>query len=230
MPGKPGRPRKTKNHRKPMRQKVEITEVNKTKTNDNQTQNKLSQSLTPEQTAIFNRVQAESTDWEVIREDQLNDFSLSITPLDLKHNFPEAWREQVEKRFAFRWCERTDKRIDELTRGGHPITRWKICTALTTPFLKSYIDSSIGCIARLDQILLFRPWDRHMMEKRAKDQLTEAHANSGKPENVALRSAPDNVEAFSGPEYRIGGGDEVQYEDSRGVAGETEELGDLVVE
>jgi len=213
-----------------MRKKVDKPETNKITTNDNQTPNNASQSLTPEQQAIFNRVQAESTDWEVIREDQLNDFSLSITPLDLKHNFPEAWREQTEKRFAFRWCERTDKRVDELTRGGHPVTRWKICTALTTPFLKSYIDSSIGCIARLDQVLLFRPWDRHMMEKRAKDQLTEAHANSGKPENVALRSAPDNVEAFSGPEYKIGSRDDVQYEDLRETAHETEELGDLVVE
>jgi len=213
-----------------MRKKVDKPETNKITTNDNQTPNNASQSLTPEQQAIFNRVQAESTDWEVIREDQLNDFSLSITPLDLKHNFPEAWREQTEKRFAFRWCERTDKRVDELTRGGHPVTRWKICTALTTPFLKSYIDSSIGCIARLDQVLLFRPWDRHMMEKRAKDQLTEAHANSGKPENVALRSAPDNVEAFSGPEYKIGSRDDVQYEDLRETAHETEDLGDLVVE
>jgi len=197
-----------------------------TKTQDNQVEN---QSLTPEQLAVYNRVKAETTEWEPIREDELNDFSLSITPLDLNHNFPEAYKEQVEKRYAFRWCERTDKRIDELTRGGHPVTRWKICTALTTPFLRHYVDSSIGCIARLDQILLFRPWDRHMMEKRAKEQLAEARANSGKPENIALKRASDKIEAYSGPEFKIGSKDDVQYEDARSNPGESD-LGDLIVE
>jgi len=182
------------------------------------------QTLTPEQQAIANRVQAETSDWETIREDEINDFSLSISPLDLKHNFPEAWKEQIEYRFAFRWCERIDKRVDELTRGGHPVTRWKICTRVTTPFLSHYIDKMLGCIARLDQILLFRPWERHMIEKDAKNRLVEARVNSGKPENVALRSAPEKVEAYSGPEYKIGSKDEVQYEDHR------EDIGDLVVE
>ena len=227
MPGKPGRPRKSRTHRKPMRSKVENTET-KTNKNDNQAPiNASQQSLTPEQRAIFDRVQAETPDWAPIREDELNDFSLSITPLDLKHNFPEAWKEQIEKRYAFRWCERTDKRIDELTRGGRPITQWKLCTKTTTPFLSKYVDSIVGCIARLDQVLLHRPWDRHMLEKRAKEQITEAHATSGKPENVALRSAPDKVEAFSGPEYKIGSRDEVTYEDSRQDA---QDMGDLVVE
>lgn len=227
MPGKPGRPRKRKTHRnmRPM----EKTEVTKTKTFDNQTpQKRASQTLTPEQQAIFNRVQAESTEWETIGEESMNDFSLSISPLDLRHSFPEAWKEQIEKRYAFRWCERTDKRIDELTRGGHPVTRWKICTSLTTPFLKHYVDSSIGCIARLDQILLFRPWERHMIEKNARLRITEAHVNSGKPENLAMRRAPEKVEAYSGPEHKIGSRDDVQYEDLRQDA--REELGDLVVE
>lgn len=224
MSGKPGRPRKHKTHRnmRPM----EKTET--TKNNTDSQLSKKSQSLTPEQRDILNRVQAESTEWIPIREDELNDFSLSISPLDLKHNFPEAWKEQVEKRFAFRWCERTDKRIDELTRGGHPVTRWKICTSLTTPFLKKYIDLSIGCIARLDQILLFRPWDRHIIEKRAKERLTEAHLNAATPENNVLKRVSDKVEAYSGPEYKIGANDVVQYEDSRKDA--SEDLGDLVVE
>lgn len=193
-----------------------------TKTKDDQYQ----RSLTPEQQAIINRAEAEDADWVPIREDEIESYSLSITPLDLMHNFPEAWKKQQERIFAFRWCERTDKRIDELTRGGHPVTRWKICTRVTTPFLSKYIDSLLGCIARLDQILLYRPWDRHMMEKRAKDQLTEAHARSGKPENVALRRRTDEkVEAYSGPEHRIGDSDFVTYEDTR-----EDTIGDLVVE
>jgi hypothetical protein len=209
-----------------MRQeKLETTE---TKTKDNQAQKlRANQSLTPEQRAIVNRVMAETAEWEPIGEESMNDFSLSISPLDLKHNFPEAWKEQNEKRYAFRWCERTDKRIDELTRGGHPVTRWKLCTKTTTPFLERYVDSILGCVARLDQALLYRPWDRHEMEKRAKNQLAEARANSGKPENVALRRAPDKIEAYSGPEYKIGSKDEAVYEDVRSA---NEEIGDLVVE
>jgi len=188
------------------------------------------QILTPEQQAILNRAEAETAEWETITEESMGDYSLSITPLDLKHNFPEAWKRQEDRIYAFRWCERTEKRIDEMTRGGHPVTRWKICTRMTTPFLAKYVDSILGCITRLDQILLFRPWDRHMMEKNAKQELTEAHANSGKPENLALkRREDDKVEAYSGPEYEIGSRDEVTYEDKRSVDNEYD-LGDLVVE
>ena len=67
-----------------------------------------------------------------------------------------------------------------------------------------------------------------MMERRAKDQLTEAHANSGKPENIALKRAGDKIEAYSGPEYKIGSRDEVQYEDSR--IDSMEGMEDLVVD
>lgn len=200
---------------------------NKDDKKDNKTDDQVlqpNQSLTPEQQAIFNRASAETAEWETIREDQITDYSLSVSPLDLKQNFPEAWKKQVEKIYAFRWCERTDKRIDELTRGGSPITRWKICTRITTPFMAHYIDKMLGCVARLDQILLHRPWDRHMIERDAQTRLTEAHADSGQPERRALRSEPEHVEAYSGPEYKIGAKDEVQYEDAR------EGIEDLIVE
>ena len=194
---------------------------NNTQTKDNQ---EPTGAMTPDQQAIYQRVRSESAEWEPISEESMHDYSLAIHPLDLKDNFPEAWKEQVEKRYAFRWCTRSDERIDELTRGGHPITRWKLCTRTTTPELEHYIDSSWGCITRLDQVLLFRPWDRHMIERNAKQQYAEAKAASGKPENVALRRAQDGIEAQSGPQYRIGSSDDVQYEDSR------QDVGDLVVE
>lgn len=200
-----------------------------TKQQSKKTDNQDKHLLTPEQQAILNRAEAESAEWETITEESIGDYSLSITPLDLKHNFPEAWKQQQDRIYAFRWCERTEKRVDELTRGGHPITRWKICTRVTTPFLSGYIDSLLGCVARLDQILLFRPWERHMMERKAKDRLTEAHAISGKPENIATRRVDDKIEAYSGPEYKIGSKDEVQYEDFRKNDGE-DDLGDLVVD
>lgn len=67
-----------------------------------------------------------------------------------------------------------------------------------------------------------------MMEKRAKEQVAEAKANSGKPENIATRRVSDKIEAYSGPEFKIGANDEIRYEDVREDA--SEELGDLVVD
>jgi hypothetical protein len=199
----------------------------KTQLEDNQVIPVVNKTLTPEQQAIITRAESETAEWEPITEESMHDFSLANHPLDLRINFPEAWKEQNEKRYAFRFCERTDKRIDELTRSGHPLTRWKLCTRTTTPWLAKYIDPVWGCVTRLDQVLLFRPWDRHMIEKRAKQGYAEAKANSGKPENVALRRAQEGIEAKSGPEFKIGSSDEVQYEDTRA---EDIDFGDLVVE
>jgi hypothetical protein len=205
--------------------KMETKETKETKTNDN----RVTAILTPEQQALVNRAAAETAEWAPIRGDEVNDFSLMTTPLDLRVNFPEAWKAQVEKVYAFRWCEKTDKRIDELTKGGHPITQWKLCTRTTTPFLEKYVDSIIGCITRLDQVLLFRPWDRHMLEKNARNQIKVAKENADKPENMALKRAANGVNAFSGPEHKIGSNDVVQYEDHRDDAS-FEDSGDLIVE
>lgn len=194
-----------------------------TKTNtDNQTPKDVA--LTPEQLAVVRRARAESAEWTPISEGDMHDYSLAIHPLSIKRNFPEAYMQQMEKRYAFRWCERTDKRIDELTRSGHPVTRWKLCTSTTTPWLQKYIDPMWGCVTRLDQVLLFRPWDRHMIEKQAKEGYKAAQANSGKPENIALKRAQEGIDAKSGPEFAIKGGDVVDYEDSR------VDVGDLVVD
>ncbi len=215
-----------KKHHRDMRQETMTT--TQTKTNDDQSKDLTdNRNLTPEERAIVSRVAAETPEWETIREDQLLDYSLDTPILDLRRFFPEAWKEQVEKRYAFRWCERTPKRIDELTRSGSPVTQWKICNKVTTPFLERYVDPVLGCIARLDQILLYRPWERHMIEKRAKEQLAEARANSGKPENLVTKRVSDKIEAQSGPEFKISSRDAVQYEDGRS---ENEEIGDLVVE
>jgi hypothetical protein len=179
--------------------------------------------ITPEQQAIITRAESELAEWEPITEESMHDFSLADHPLDIRIHFPEAHKQEAEKRYAFRWCERTDKRIDELTRSGHPMTRWKLCTRTTTPFLEQYVDPIWGCVTRLDQVLLFRPYDRHMMEQNAKTDFAKAKAASGKPENVALRRAQDGIEAYAGPEYQIGSRDEVQYEDTR-------DFSDLVVD
>lgn len=205
-------------------EKEQKTETVKTIGNHNPDPNTV---VSPEQQAVIRRVQAESAEWEPITEESMHDFSLAIHPLSLKDNFPEAWKEQIEKRFAFRWCERTDKRIDELTRSGHPVTRWKLCTRTTTPFLSKYVDAVWGCVTRLDQVLLYRPWDRHMIEKNAKAGIAQARDEAGRAENIALRRAGDGVEAYSGPQHKIGANDVIQYEDNRD---DSDGIGDLIVE
>lgn len=182
--------------------------------------NQVLSTLTSTEQAIASRVQAETDEWEPIDEGDVTDFSLMYDFLDLKHHFPEAWDMQDRRRkFAFRWCERTDKRIDELTKGGHPLTQWKICTLTTTPFLKKYIDPSLGCIKRLDQILLFRPYERHRMEMDARRRIVDEKVKSERPEELAMRRTDsDNIHAFSGPKHKIGSNDEVQYEDNRELA------------
>lgn len=176
--------------------------------------------LTAEQQAIQTRVAAETDRWETIGEESMHDFSLANFPLNLKDNFPEAFKEENEKRYAFRWCERTPQRIDELTRAGHPVTRWKICTRNTTPFLSKYMDPLWGCITRLDQVMLYRPWARHMIEQNAKNQL-----KPGDPISKVENSAQEGVDVLSGPEHLIKGSDEVVHVDTR-----KDSLSDLIVD
>jgi hypothetical protein len=184
--------------------------------------------MTAEQRGIAERAAAQDTSWFTIREDELNDFSLQINPFSLKDNFPEAWRAQQEKQFAFRFCERTDRRIDELTRSVGPPLRWAICTRTTTPFLEKYVDPILGCIAVLDQVLLFKPYAHYAIVQRAKADLTNAKYNAGRPDAVATRNAdPDKIKSYVGPEYKIQGGDQVFHEDTRQYSGESD-LGDLV--
>ena len=55
--------------------------------------------LTPDQQAIADRVEAQDKLWHTIREDELNDFSLMNNPFDLP---PEAASLQERKIYAFR--------------------------------------------------------------------------------------------------------------------------------
>jgi hypothetical protein len=76
--------------------------------------------------------------------------------------------------------------------------------------------------------MLFRPWERHMIEKNAKNELAAAKDRSGRPEVKALQRAQEGVEAYSGPQHKISGSDEVQYTDTRDDLAQA--LSDLVVE
>lgn len=184
--------------------------------------------LTPEEKGIFERVSRQDTDWFTLTEADLNDFSLSVNPLDLKDSYPEAWKLQVEKQYAFRWCERKPSRADELTRSISPPMRWAIVTRTTLPQMEQYVDPVLGCVAQLDQMLLFKPWSHHEMVIRAKRELADAKANAGKMDSVASRRAPDNVRVRSGEDQQIRSGDIVEYEDTS--IDQSHDVEDLVVD
>ena len=176
--------------------------------------------LTPEMRGIAERVAHQDTDWMTIREDQLNDFSLMINPMDLEPNYPEAAKLQKEQKYVFRWCERKPERVDELTRSVNPPLRWGIVTRDSLPEMKRHIDPLLGCVSCLDQLLLFKPFEHAMIVRRAKNEMAEAKARGPKEKVQA-----DKVETLTGEQFKIDSRDEVQYEDTRG-----EDLGDLVVD
>jgi hypothetical protein len=185
--------------------------------------------LSTEERGIADRAQAQDTDWFTIREDELNDFSLMADPLFIKNTMPEAWKLQEEKKYAFRWCERKTQRIDELTKSVSPPLRWALVTRTTLPELEKYIDPVLGCIANLDQALLFKPWSHHQIVKEAKQRMADDRANASGMDAVAKTRSDDKVKMFTDDKAKIGGTDDVQYEDGRSYEGE-HDLGELVVD
>jgi hypothetical protein len=178
--------------------------------------------LTQEQKSIRERVEAQETDWFTISEESMHDFSLAVNPMDLDPNFPMAAKLQKEKKYVFRFCERTPERIDELTRSVNPPLRWAIVNRQTLPELADKVDPVLGCVCCLDQVLLFKPFAHNEMVKRAKQDLAEARSRS--PQDKLQH---EKVEVNSGPRYKISGGDQVTYEDTRDDASL---LGDLVID
>ena len=166
-------------------------------------------SLTPEQQAIAERISsAQANDFETIREDDLNDFSLMNNPFDLP---PEAQKLQNEKVYAFRFCERTPDRIDFLTKSVAPPLQWKLVNKVTLPELGHLVDPIIGGVIVMDQILLYKPWSWHQMVKEAKQELANNRDRSGNLDGKkqAIESSIENVEAYTGKRYKIGSGDQV---------------------
>ena len=176
--------------------------------------------LTPEMRSIAERVANQDTDWFTIGEESMNDFSMMINPMNLEPNYPEAAKLQREKKYVFRWCERTPQRVDELTRSINPPLRWAIVNRQTLPEMERHIDPLLGCVTCLDQMLLFKPYAHAMIINKAKREMAEAKAR-GPQDKVQA----DKVEVGSGEQYKITSADVVQYEDTRG-----DDLGDLVVD
>ena len=173
-----------------------------------QTNTKTEPTLTPDQRAIAERVASQDTDWMTITEDQMHDFSLMVNPMNLKQNYPEAYRMQVERKFVFRWCEKTPNRVDELTRSVRPPLRWAIVNRQTLPELDRYVDPLLGCVTCQDQVLLFKPFAHAEIVNKAKRDMAEAKSRA--PIDRVNREKVDVVEGSS-----IAGGDVVTYEDTR---------------
>lgn len=185
------------------------------KTNTDQTNE-----LTPEMRSIAERVAHQDTDWMTITEESMEDFSLMNNPMDLEPNYKEAAKLQREKKYVFRWCERTPQRVDELTRSVNPPLRWAIVTSNSLPEMARHIDPLLGCVSCLDQMLLYKPYEHAMIVNNAKREMAEAKARGPKQKVQA-----EKVEALSGEQYKIDSSDVVTYEDTRG-----NDLGDLVVD
>ena len=186
--------------------------------------------LTSEESAIVSRVESESTKWFGITEDDINDFSLMADPLLLP---PAAQILQEKKKYAFRWCERTPKRIDQLCKAAQPPLKWALVNRTTLPKLADEVDDILGCVCRLDQALLFKPWKFHAIVQRAKSDIAENADKSGQLDALKER-APDGVEIMTGPQHKVTGSDDIQFDEeafdaSMGVAEDSSGLGELVV-
>lgn len=131
--------------------------------------------LTPEELAIAKRVGNEDDGWQTITEGDINDFSLSEDPWKLP---PPAQKAENEKRFAFRWIRRDPARLDEVKNKPAPL-RWWIANRTTTAFLAKYVDPVLGCIARHDQMLVFKPWWMYERERAAKWEAADSLEQRG---------------------------------------------------
>lgn len=167
----------------------------------------LKKELTPDERALASRMADTDRSWETIKEEEMNDFSLSEFPYKLPK---EAAEKQAAREFAFRWAEAKPGNID-LLKSLEPPARWWVCNATNTPFLSKYVDPAHGGVQKLDQVLMFKPWWMHEKHQNAKMELGRAkdadiHKLNGKKEEWG--------EWKAGQEYKIGSNDQVMAEDA----------------
>lgn len=125
-------------------------------------------SVTAEEQAIINRAE-KAVSWPDESERASIDYSL----MQDKFRYPEpCYTMMKRKKFAFRWITRTPERIDEMRNNPIPF-RWAIANRTNTPFLAEFVDKTLGCIIRLDQILVYRPWWMHEEENSYDRQMAE---------------------------------------------------------
>lgn len=196
-------------------------------------QNKVT--LTPELQAIADRSDAQEKVWETISEADLNDFSLMTNRLELSKTAASL---QERKLYAFRWITGSVKRVDELAGRSVPRPlKWKIVNATTLPEMADEVDNDLRCVARLDQILVFKKWHDHEIVQQKKMERAEIGLNSGSLEGKKrkIEGRDDDVKVFTGPDHKIGSSDVVLADESiidreAGIVDDSTPLGDLVAQ
>jgi hypothetical protein len=179
--------------------------------------------LTPDERELVDQITRSKGDWDLITEESMTDFSLAQ---DWGKLPPEAQERQDRKEFAFRWCERTPKRVAELTNAAAPL-KWWVANRTTAPYLSKYVDPTVGGILRLDQILLLKPWKLHQLVKDAVAQSAKAmydsrELNKGGAQKIQSRDSSDHLKVIAGERAHVKGGD-LMFDGEIGA-----EVGDLV--
>jgi len=181
--------------------------------------------LTPEEAAIVSRIDTEDIEWFNLADSELNDFSLMDDPLLL----PKAAQKlQNEKIYAFRWCERTPQRMDQLCKSQQPPLRWAVVNKSTLHELSGEVDDTLGCVCRLDQLLLFKPWAHHARVKAAKLALADNLDRSGQLKSREKKS-DESYNYTADKKHKINAGDDIHFDEASDDTEDTTDLGDLVV-
>ena len=189
--------------------------------------------LSPEEMAIFRRIKGDGREWETITEEDVDDYSLMEDPMKLP---PQALELRKKKEFAFRWIERTANALDQMRAKNVP-ERWWIVNAESFPDMEALFDPILGCINRLDQMLVFKPYWMHVKRMDMVQQLTDAQDRAGMIESldgVTTESASITAGKRSGVDPRpirgeVKAGDTIEYEEASS-ASESQGVEDLVTE
>ena len=200
-----------KNWKPPVQTGDDITEQQSV-----QSENKIS-ALTSDESALFQRIQGERDDWRTIGEDSVLDYLMSEDPMKL----PDAALEmEREKQFKFRWIERSPRRLD-VERSKQPPYKWWICNLSNTPFLSNEIDPVLGCVCKLDQMLLFKPWWMHEKEMKFEQMKTDAHTAGDILSMNGEKREWGDFQSFKGDEEKQSrvkvGGDDVIFADEAAI-------------
>jgi hypothetical protein len=195
--------------------------------------------LSSDEQSIAQRVAAADREWELFNEDSVIDFSLADDPLKL----PEpALKMEKEKKFKFRWIERKPARLDTMRNLRVPM-KWWPCNSTNTPFLDGFFDPILGCVSRLDQMLVFKPWIMWTKEREIKDQMAGAVDSGtilskqgeakGGMDFIASRRNPERV--LDTPRQEISGTDVVLHDEAlidkrNGVSHDNSDMSELVTD
>lgn len=174
---------------------------------------KKSANLTQEEAAVFERIKVagEDREWERVTEDDAIDFKLVEDPMKLP-DFAEKLLNLRE--FVFRWIERKKERIDEVRSMPIP-QKWWIVNASTMPDSIDDLDPVLGCVCKLDQLLVFKPYWMYLKKKQMEDAYSEEKATAGELKSKHHAQVDETGSEFlAGKDYKIGGRDEVQFHET----------------